>query len=440
MFRSASDVSVITINWNGREHLERLLPSLRALEPGELIVVDNGSTDGSPEFVRRRHPDAVLIRNPDNLGFAHPCNRAAEQARRPVLAFINNDMRAHPDWLQAALPHLDDSTPCVASRILDWEGQRIDYNGSSLQYLGYALQRDVGKLAQEVSHEDRVLFPCGGAMLVAREVFLGLGGFDADYFAIYEDVDLGWRLWSAGYQVAFEPDSRVFHRGHASFRKRPSEKVRYLMHRNALLTALKNYEEPRFRKLLPLALVMAIKRAVIFSGVDKEGFYPWKETRHGLELGDPQVRDRVLDALNQLAAVDDVWETLPAILQKRRQIEQRRRRGDGEIMALFKDPLRPIVDDSRYLEQEEAWLERFDLNGLLGRPESGWQVRREIELRESLRHLERELHARLWLAGRAQVNPPARRGPRWREGLRMLRRGQWLAAWRQFVETVNRGI
>ena len=311
MSPSPGDVSVVTVNWNGKSHLSTLLPPLLALGPGEVIVVDNGSADGSQGFLRKRYPQVRLLENGVNRGFAQPCNLGAETARGSHVAFINNDMRPEPDWLTAALGKLDTQTPCVASRILDWEGRRIDYNGSSLHYLGYGLQEDPGLPVEEAPRRDQVLFPCGGAMLVDRRVFLEVGGFDADFFALFEDVDLGWRLWLAGHRVVMAPDSVVRHRGHATLETQAPEKTRYLMHRNALLTIFKNYDEENFRKILPLALVLSVKRAVHFSGVRKESFYLWSETRHKLDEGDETARSQLLDSLNHLVAVDDVLQALP---------------------------------------------------------------------------------------------------------------------------------
>ena len=173
--------------------------------------------------------------------------------------------------------------------------------------------------------------------------FWNLGGFDSDFFALYEDVDLGWRLWLAGHRVVMAPDSVVRHRGHATLETQAPEKTRYLMHRNALLTIFKNYEEENFRKIVPLALLLSVKRAVHFSGVRKESFYLWSETRHKLEEGDAAARSQLLDSLNHLVAVDDVLQSLPRLLEKRRRVQALRRRSDREIMELFGDPLRRIV-------------------------------------------------------------------------------------------------
>lgn len=352
MSLSASDVSVITPNWNGHRHLEALLPSLLPLGAGEVIVVDNASSDDSVEFLTSHFPKVRVLRNESNLGFASPCNRAAREAQGKVLAFINNDMRCHPDWIAAALPALEEA-PCVASRILDWEGQRIDYNGSSLQYLGYAAQRDLGELEAAVSTPSHVLFPCGGAMFILREVFLEVGAFDEDYFAIFEDVDLGWRLWISGHEVRLAPESRVYHRGHGTFQAHSLPKMRYLMHRNALLTIIKNYDADHFRRIVPLAVLLALKRAVRCSGVNREAFYLWREiSTRAFEVENPSALENLLDAFNHLVAVDDVIDSLPRTLEKRRRVQAGRRRSDTELFSLFADPLRPIVLDAEYMAAE----------------------------------------------------------------------------------------
>lgn len=440
MSPSPGDVTVVTVNWNGKSHLSTLLPPLLALEPGEVIVVDNGSTDGSQEFLRRRFPQVRLLENGVNRGFAQPCNLGAETAQGSCVAFINNDMRPEPDWLAAALEKLDERTPCVASRILDWEGSRIDYNGSSLHYLGYGLQEDLGQTVEKAARREDVLFPCGGAMLVDRQVFLELGGFDPDYFALFEDVDLGWRLWLAGYRVVLAPGSVVRHRGHATLETQAPEKTRYLIHRNALLTIFKNYEEENFRKILPLALVLSVKRAVHFSGVRKESFYFWSETRHKLDEGDATARSQLLDSLNHLVAVDDVLQSLPRLLEKRRQVQALRRRTDREIVELFGDPLRRIVDDPDYVKEELEFLQSLDLGSLLDLGPSAASLDSLPEsLREKIRILEKEFRDLRWVGSHAAVHPPGPPGLAARFFRTVRREGLRVACLRAF-DYVNRAV
>lgn len=440
MSPSPGDVTVVTVNWNGKSHLSTLLPPLLALEPGEVIVVDNGSTDGSQEFLQRRYPQVRLLENGVNRGFAQPCNVGAETARGSCVAFINNDMRPEPDWLAAALEKLDARTPCVASRILDWEGRRIDYNGSSLHYLGYGLQQDLGLKVENAPRRDQVLFPCGGAMLMDRKVFLELGGFDRDYFALYEDVDLGWRLWLAGHRVVLAPESVVRHRGHATLETQSPEKTRYLMHRNALLTIFKNYDEENFRKILPLALVLAVKRAVHFSGVRKESFYLWSTTRYKLEEADETARSQLLDSLNHLVAMDDVLQSLPQLLEKRRRVQALRRRSDQEIMELFGEPLRQIVEDPGYVREELELLQSLDLGSLLDLgPSAASLDSLPGELRERIRSLEKEFRALCWLGSHAALHPPGPPGLAARF-FRAVRREGLRTAFLRAFDYVNRVV
>lgn len=423
MSRSVSDISVITVNWNGRTHLAELIPSLYPLGAKEIIVVDNGSSDGSVAYLEKTYPDTKILKNASNQGFCQPNNLAAAEASGNVLAFVNNDMRVHPEWLTAGLEGLQ-AAPCAACRILDWEGKRIDFNGSSLQYLGYALQKDIGELLQDVTHNEKILFPCGGAMLIDRRTFLEIGGFDEDFFALYEDVDLGWRLWLAGHEVSYIPDSIVYHRKHSTFRTQQVAKMRYLMHRNALLTILKNYEDDTLRSIFPAAIILAIKRAVRCSGVRRESFYLWEDVAAKLETGDHGTHFELLDALNHLVAVEDVLKILPAIMEKRRQIQTMRKRSDAEILDLFTDPLRPIVEDSGYVVEESELLETLGLGRLFDiatyrqyaseLPDRRSQRTREV--RDELRGLE-------WVGTSALMHPPQ---PRAQSKLE-----KFLAAWKR---------
>jgi GT2 family glycosyltransferase len=432
-------VSVVTVNWNGRSHLEHLLPSLQGLGAGEILLVDNASEDDSVAFVLRRYPSVRVLRNPVNRGFAQPNNLAARAAKGRYLAFINNDMRADPKWLNNALAHVEGKVACVACRILDWEGEHIDFNGSSLQYLGYAVQRDIGAAAQEAAPAKRVLFACGGAMVVDRQVFLDCGGFDEDFFAVFEDVDFGWRLWLMGYEVAFAHDSVTFHRGHGTFQAHETEKMRYLMHRNSLLTVLKNYEEKAVRRVLPLAVALAVRRAVLFSGVEKEEFYLWGQSRTSLSTRDPAALARVLDALNHLVAVDDALDRLPGLLEKRRFVQSRRQRSDAEILPLFIEPLRTIVNDPEYLDFEGRCLNWLDLEAVFGQAPGASPAALADRIQQRTAGLRRQLDALRWVGGQALMHPPPRQYARNRLVRLWKRRGP-RDLWRRLQERVDRGV
>jgi len=394
-------VSVVIVNWNGARHLEPCLRSLQQLDfpPADLevLLVDNHSTDGSIEKARALYPGIRILANPTNEGFARPNNQAAKVATGQYLALINNDMRADPAWLKEALAQVDaaSGTVCIGSRILDWEGRQIDFAGGSLQYLGYADQNYLGAAAQGVELEaHEILFPCGGAMLIDRQVYLELGGFDEDYFAIFEDVDLGWRLWLAGYRVRLAPASITYHRRHGSFAE-TDPRVNTIVHRNALYTIFKNYGEESFKKIVPLAFVLAIRRAVSFSGVNKSGYQLWSTVERHAESA--EARGRVIEqcqlALNHVLALDQLLDHLPQLSEKRRRVQGLRRRSDAEILGRFGDPFRCVLDAVGYEAEEQRWVEKLGLEQLFGvRWEQGNRKRRRGNFWFYHRDLKEHIH------------------------------------------------
>ncbi len=272
-------VSIIIINWNGAKHLEKCLRSINELdypkESYEVIIFDNGSVDDSIDIIRKVCPGANILESRENIGFAPPHRIAAEAAKGDVLAFLNNDTRVDSRWIREGISVLDrpKGIVCSASKLMSWNGRHVEFNGGTLQYLGYADQLT----ANDLKPGDEILFPCGGAMFIYKDVFREADCFDDDYFAIFEDVDLGWRLWVMGYRVVMAPDSIVYHRGHSTLDSQKETKKRFLMHRNALMTIIKNYDDDNLRKILPLALTLAVKRALLFMNIDKKGFYFWED-------------------------------------------------------------------------------------------------------------------------------------------------------------------
>ncbi|MBI4454434.1 MAG: glycosyltransferase family 2 protein [Acidobacteria bacterium] len=403
-------VSVLIPNFNGRQHLETCLGSLQGQlhRAHEVLVFDNGSNDGSVELLRQKFPSVCVIASSKNFGFAGALNRAAQHANGEWLAFLNNDMRTAADWIQAAMLH-SDRHPCIASRMLNWSGDKLDFDGASLQYLGFAEQVGRGEPNTSAAIAGPILFPCGGAMFIRKDLFLEVGGFDEDYFAVYEDVDLGWRLWLEGHQIFFEPNSTVYHKGHATLDSRREEKKRYLMHRNAMFTIIKNYQQDAFQRILPVAFLQAVRRAVRFAGIDKKTFYFWEDT----EI--PQNSASLWmwkDAINHLVALDDVIENWHHLMEKRQRVQARRKRADCEIFPLFRDPFRRIFKDANYEEHEAEWITALGITQLFCETvpfsltrEFHKDLKREIqELRRELSHLGSQLHA----ADCAEKRQPAR--------------------------------
>ncbi len=263
-------VSVIVLSWNGRQHLEVCLAALRRQQPPgcdwEILVLDNGSTDGTGPWVRRHHPQVRLIVSPVNLGFCAGNNRLVDEAEGDAIVLLNNDTRPRPEWLGElveALASAGDDVAAVSGRIVDWAGKRLDFARGVLTFDGHAFQQDYGRPLAEVeipAAGSELLFACGGNMIVRRRSFLEAGGFDEGYFAYLEDVDLGWRLWAGGQRVLFAPSAVVHHRSMATSQQLGNENRGFLFERNAFMTAYKNYETDLWRQLAPAILLTLAHR------------------------------------------------------------------------------------------------------------------------------------------------------------------------------------
>ncbi|MCY3777413.1 MAG: hypothetical protein OXH11_15675 [Candidatus Aminicenantes bacterium] len=177
-----------------------------------------------------------------------------------------------------------------------------------------------------------------------------------------------------------------------------------------------------------------------FSGVRKESFYFWSETRHKLDEGDATARSRLLDSLNHLVAMDDVLQSLPRLLEKRRSVQALRRRSDREIVKLFGDPLRRIVDDPGYVKEELEFLQSFDLGSLLDLgPSAASLDSLPGALREKIRTLEKEFRGLCWVGSQAALHPPDPPGPVARFFRTVRREGLRVACLRAF-DYVNRAV
>lgn len=251
-------VSVIVPNWNGRHHLARCLPSLRAQTycDFEVIVVDNGSTDDSVTWLAQKYPDVRVLRNPHNLGFAAANNQAILATESPYVVTLNNDTEAAKEWLAELVTAVesDATVGMVASQmLLAGATGVIDSAGIEVDWSGTAWQRRRGGLADDDDTLEEVFGPCGGAALYLRAMLDEVGLFDEDFFAYYEDVDLAWRARNAGWRCLYAPQARVYHAHSATGGQDPARK-RYLIGRNKVWTLVKNYPWPNVLLCWPLIL------------------------------------------------------------------------------------------------------------------------------------------------------------------------------------------
>jgi GT2 family glycosyltransferase len=215
------DVSVVIVTWNGREHLDACLSAVAAQRGviAETILVDNGSTDGTVNHVRSRYPSVRLVPLAKNQGFAAGTNAGVREARGRFVALLNNDTVPEPGWLQALVAGVNESERfLLATSLIVYmdDPQVIDSAGDGLFFAGGAFKRHHGERIERAGEGTEVFGVCGAACLMPRRVFEELGGFDEDFFASHEDVDLSYRARLLGYRCRFVPGAVVRHRGSAT--------------------------------------------------------------------------------------------------------------------------------------------------------------------------------------------------------------------------------
>lgn len=218
-------VKIVILNWNGRAHLERFLPSVVA-HSGEasVVVADNGSNDDSVLFLREHYPQVELLQLDQNYGFAEGYNRALSRIEADCYVLLNSDVEVEEGWLNPLVARLaaDEKVAALAPKIISYERKSdFEYAGAAggfIDCFGYPFCR--GRILDTIEKDQgqydtarEVFWASGACMVVRADLFHKLGGFDGDFFAHMEEIDLCWRMQLAGYRVMVEPRSRVFHLG-----------------------------------------------------------------------------------------------------------------------------------------------------------------------------------------------------------------------------------
>lgn len=245
-------VAVVILNWNGRNFLESFLPSVIASTyPGlEIIVADNASTDQSIEFLQTNYPGVTIIQNDKNYGFAEGYNRAIALLDFEYFILLNSDVEVSSNWIEPVIDLMEsDLNIAVAQpKILSYSKRNyFEYAGAAggyLDALGYPFCR--GRIFDTVEEDleqyddpSEIFWASGAAFFIKRKYWLETGGFDPDFFAHMEEIDLCWRLKNLGYKIVFCPKSKVFHVGGGTLNAESPLKT-YLNFRNNLVMLQKN--------------------------------------------------------------------------------------------------------------------------------------------------------------------------------------------------------
>ncbi|WP_025155551.1 glycosyltransferase [Leifsonia aquatica] len=344
-------VSVILVNFRGADDtltcVRELLQAEWPRDLLEIVVVDNASGDDSVARLRTvDDPRVRVVESPRNSGFAGGCNLGVAEAHGEFVAFLNNDARPDGRWIAEAIATFE-SRPdvgAVASKVLDWEGERVDFVDAAVTWYGMGYKPHTGEVDRdEWSVERDVLFGTGAAMFVRRDVFERLGGFDESYFMFYEDVDFGWRLNLAGYRFRFQPRSLAFHKHHASMKSFGAYREEYLLERNALATLYKNLDDDSLARVLPGAILLAVRRAVARGELDSAAL-DLRVVGDDSEVAMPVAKS----AIAGLFAIDRFVEGLEDLDIKRAAVQSSRRRSDSDLLGLFGELDEPAYPMAEY--------------------------------------------------------------------------------------------
>ena len=325
------EISVIILNWNGKDFLDDCLGALRrqTFRDFETILVDNGSRDGSVEYIRKHFPEVNLLALPENLGFAGGNIAGYAQARGELIVLLNNDTEAHPSWLEEIHRASESHTKAgsFASKMMYFDDRsRVENCGFDLGISGVTVDLGRGELdGPDWTQSRKVFGGCGGAVALRHKMLEQIGFLDPDFFMTYEDLDLSFRAQLCGFECVYLPKAIVYHRYRATNQKTPSRQVFYSQ-RNIELAYLKNMPLGLILRSAPQRFLYEVGAAIYFS---KQG------------AGFAFLRAKL-----------EVLKCLPATLRKRSEIQKKRTITDSQLRSV----MRGSVFLKKFRKLRSAWV------------------------------------------------------------------------------------
>lgn len=260
-------IAVVILNWNGVKLLEKFLPSVVSFSnEAQIYLADNASSDNSVAFVKDKYPTVKIIQNDANYGFAQGYNSALQQVEEDYYCLLNSDVEVTSNWLSPILSifESDQETAIIQPKILDFKNKEFfEYAGAAGGFIdkyGYPFCRgrifDTIEKDQRQYDDERDLFWASGAcFFIRKEIFRKLNGFDADFFAHQEEIDLCWRAFNLGFKSKYTYKSTVYHVGGATLNEGNPKKT-YLNFRNSLIMLLKNLPKNKILSVLLIRMVL----------------------------------------------------------------------------------------------------------------------------------------------------------------------------------------
>jgi len=245
-------IAVVILNWNGHQLLEKFLPAMLkySKDDATIYVADNNSTDDSIEFLKANYPEVEIIRNPKNGGFAKGYNDALQHVKADIYALVNSDIEVTKDWLKPVIEQFkkNKNTVAIQPKLLDFKDKtKFEYAGAAggfIDFMGYPFCK--GRIFMELEKDNNqyddsydIFWATGACFFIKSEVYHQLKGFDEDYFAHQEEIDLCWRIQNEGYNIRYVGASKVYHVGGATLKESNPHKT-FLNFRNSLYSISKN--------------------------------------------------------------------------------------------------------------------------------------------------------------------------------------------------------
>ena len=300
-------VSVLVVNWNGKQHLEGCFSSLlkQDYSPLEIIMVDNASNDGSVNFMKENFPEVKLVQNNTNIGFGPAVNRGIAEGKGEYLIFLNNDLSLEPNCISELLkiskkPEVGGAIPKI---LIHGEKDKINSFGVDVNYIGIACPRYIYEKDSDSLKEEEVA--CGGIFMFRRDVADRLIGFDESIFFYHEDHDLSWRIRLLGLKMVVNPKAIIYHKYHFS---RNKDKF-YHSEKNRLYLLLKNYSLKTLILILPAVVLVEI--AQIFFALSQGWF------------------------VKKIKSYFEIFMMYQSIIKNRRSVQKNRTVHDSDIVKVM---------------------------------------------------------------------------------------------------------
>ena len=250
--------AIVILNWNGKKLLEQFLPSVVnfSSQDAEVYVADNASSDNSIEFIKQNYPSVKIIQNSTNGGYAKGYNDALQHIDADIYCLVNSDIEVTKNWLAPVLKNFkeEENTAIIQPKILSFKDKsKFEYAGAGggfIDLYGYPYCR--GRIFNHLETDNaqfndttNIFWASGACLFIRSKVYHQLHGFDEDYFAHQEEIDLCWRAQNEGFTIKYVGSSTVYHVGGATLQETNPHKT-YLNFRNSLLNVVKNVPKQWF--------------------------------------------------------------------------------------------------------------------------------------------------------------------------------------------------